>query len=178
MSDLEKHWARLLIEVIRKHAPLPHMFPIAGIISAIVVATYLTNTKLLPPLETVLTDGHNLLAIVLFAVVLVLAIVYAFASYFELLWARENWKELIPTPDASNLLSPVFISGALTLMAFLTPDIKRFALAYLAYAMLDSMGCVLYLATINTSLKKAVQSTRQRYKTKEFCAVVTFYQRR
>lgn len=182
MSDLEKHWIRLLIDIFRKHATLPDMFPIVGIITAaVVVARCLMNTKLVPPLKSVFTDGHNPYALVLFLLVVLLAIVYLSAAWIELRWAREHWKELIPTPDVSSLPISVLIFCTLMLMLFLTPNIKWFSLAYLIYAVLDSLGCSLYLATINTSLKKAIQtiqSSRPRYQTKAFDAVVTFYQRR
>lgn len=179
MSDLDKSGVKLLVELFRKHAPLPHMFPIVGVLSACMVGTYLANTKLFPPLENLLTEGKNIYALVLLGTVITLAILYVSSCYFELHWAKQHWKELIPTPDASNLLTPAFISGAMTYLCFLTPNIRMFAAMYVVYCLLDSLGGFLYLITINQSLEKAIGSSRQkRYKTADFEAVRTFYQER
>ncbi|WP_146183283.1 hypothetical protein [Limnohabitans sp. JirII-29] len=178
MSNLEKSFWKLLFEAARKQIPPPHFFPISGVLSAIGVATFLSNSALFTPLQRLLVEGEEVPALVLFGAIVTLAIAYLIAALSELLWARQYWKELIPAPDMSQLVLPVFISGAMAVMAYLVPNIKAFSLAYLVYCMMDTSGCVLYLQTIGPSLEKARASGKVKYASAEFQSVLTFYRHR
>lgn len=178
MSDIEKGFLGLIFESLKKNIPLPHLFPITGVFSAVSVTTVLSKTNLFPPLEKLLIESDNLHALLLLGSVIFLAIVYAVASLSELLWAQQYWKELIPAPQMAQLIMPTFISGALSVMAFWTPNVKAFSLAYLTYCMVDTSACILYIQSISPGLIKARKSGSPKYQTPQFESVVTFYIRR
>ena len=173
-----KREPNLFSSTLRKHITLPQLFPILGILTYVFVALLLFNTQLGVDLYAALHVGRDPYFLGLVISLVILAMLYAFACFFELGFARQFWREIIPQPDVSNLLIAMFISGALCLLVFLTRYPKLLAMAYLLFGVLDFLGSRIYLQIIRDKIQRAERTKASKYSGGRFAALKLFYQGR
>lgn len=131
------------------------LFPFTAILTAFLFFYYLQSTSLFNQFKEMLEKPEAIYSLALFVVVCILMIMFVFSTYFEQRWAKENWEEIIPSPEVLSLFVSAIYGGIFALLIFLTPNIKQFAITYFLYSVFDLFANSFYLVIIRAALKKA-----------------------
>lgn len=174
MSEPEHRLSEIVLSLIRKlRSPSPELFPTIGILSFISAVWALSRTSLMEPLMAAME--HPFPTLLFAALIVILAVLYGFASFIELGIGRQFWPEFMPEPALFHVFLTISFSGFFALLCFLSPQPKLATVVYCMYCIFDWFGNFEYRQMVRRKISAKSSSRSKKYQTVAFRGTRTYF---